>query len=864
MGKITEEVLGLIKRQIDERGIVVWYDPEKVFSRLLPQLSFGDVPVVSYDDGFFRLREKIEPFLEFIDDQGRIKPDADIPPKLVIYVPLARGETDYALIEAETAGIVMEPGAPRLECNTKLSLAVERVFSKIAPAKAKHLARQAEDGLLTIEELDRIADEAGQPSSGLLQVVFGPLSVDEIFLQFAASDAKDEAIIEKNALPELVELIKSELELEGLKDKEVQDVRKALRRYLLLNEFLADMAESAMPERLSRLPRATKPPVLDLIRQICRIWRNRIDLKVFYCHAAAAVEKEINLAELEIPLDMLLGNETFSGIDRLWLGKAALKLAEGDPYGALEIINVRLQLFWVKEIPHFQIEWKVLDAAAQVLRKANKITKDLKKQKPTLEDLVKAYALHAEPWMLIDRFYRIMESRYAGLEMMESTAAGVEKAINLVKTRYTEVLQEMSLAYSNAALQREFGPTRFRPQFLVFKDVVRPLIDKKEKIAYFLVDALRYEMAAEVLEGMDKDYEGTVEPCLGQLPGITMVGMAALLPGSENGIAVERKSGGINVLIEGHPLISRQARLEWLKEKANVSVVSFRLGETLKLTPKRKKEIESAQLIIVTSQEIDRMGEEAGEEEDARIYIEGIPGKLRRAIRSLARAGIRWFVVVADHGFHLVDSLDPGMAMDGPGGDTLELHPRAWIGLGGMSAEGFLRVKADDLGLGGTLEFAFPRGLGVFKVKGGVGSYFHGGISPQEHIVPVLVIKTKGIAAAAKSVLGVKVSMAKGKITNRIFTVIVEAEAGGIFQEEGRRVRVEVVSDKEEIGKTVAAGYDYDESRNEIVVRPGQPNVVTLMLQRGTVPSRLTIQVVDVESQLVLDSIKDIPVELTI
>lgn len=864
MGKITEDIIGLIKKQLDERGIVVWYDPEMVFSRLHHKFSFEDVPVFSYEGSFFRLRQKIEPFLEFVDDQGRIKPDADIPPKLIIYVPLAREKTEYALIEAETAGVVMEPGASRLECNTKLSLAVERVFSKIAPAKAKHLARQAEEGLLTIEELDRIAEEAGQPTFGLLQVIFGQVSVDEILLQFAASGTKDNAISEKNALPELVELIESELELEGLKEKEINYVRKALRRYLLLNEFLSEMKESAIPERFSGLPRATRPPVLDLIRQICRVWRNRIDLKTFYCQSAEEIEKDVNLANMEIPLDVLLQNETFPEIDRRWLERACLKLNEGDHCGALEIVNARLMLFWAKERPDYQIEWKVLEAAAHVLRKANEITEGLRKQKPTLEEFVKAYALHAEPWMLLDRSYRLMESRYAGLEVMESTAAGMEKVINLARGRYADIVHEMSMAYSNAALQAQFRTARFRPQSRIYKDVVQPLLDKKEKIAYLLVDSLRYEMAADILEGIDKDYEGTIEPCLGQLPGITMVGMAALLPGAESGIVVERKGGGINVLIEERQLASRQARLEWLKENAGISVASFRLGETIKLTPKRKKEIDSAQLIVVTSQEIDRMGEEAGEEEDAKVYIEAIPDKIRRAIRSLARAGVRWFVVVADHGFQMVDSLDPGMAMDGPGGDTLELHPRSWIGLGGAAAEGFLRVKANDLGLGGTLEFAFPRGLGIFKVKGGVGNYFHGGISPQENIVPVLVIKAKGLALATKSVLSVKISMAKGKITNRIFTVVIEARESGIFQEEGRRVRIELTSDKEEIGKAVAAGYGYDESRNEIVVKPGQPNVVTLMLQRGTVPAHLTIRVVDVESQLVLDSIKDIPVELTI
>jgi hypothetical protein len=864
MGKMTEEILELLKKQVVARGIVVWYDPEKAFTRLVPLLGAQGITVLSYEEGFFNFRERLEHLLEFVDDLGRTKPDADIPPDIVIYIPLAREETNYAFIEAETAGVVMEPGTSRPECNTKLCLAVERVFSKIAPARAKHLARQAEEGLLTIEELDRIADEAGQAASGLLQVVFGPLSVDEILLQFVASDAKDRVIAEKNTLPELAALLHEELGLSGLDNKQIREVRTALRRYLLSNELLAEIPEEKIPETLRRVPRAEKPASLDLVRQICRVWRNRIDLKAFYCDAAEAVEKEIRLSDTAIPLAELLRNETFLRIDRIWLGHAARKLAEGGTRETLEIIGARISLFWAKERPGLQIEWKVLEAAAQICRKADEITCDLRKQQWALDDLVQAYAQHVAPWMSLDRFFRLMESRYAGLEIMESGGTGLEKVVVLARRRYSEALQEMTSAYSIAASKAEFRSERFGSQSHIYKDVVRQLIDKKEKTAYFLVDALRYEMASDILEGIDDDYEGRIEPRLGQLPGITAIGMVALLPGAEKGLFAEKKGSGISVAVGEHPLLSRQARLDWLRDNSGLSVAFFRLGETLKLTPKRKKEIESANLIVVTSQEIDRMGEEAGEEEDARVYIDGIPDKVRRAIRSLARAGVKWFVIAADHGFHLVDSLDPGMSMDGPGGDIVELHPRVWIGQGGAAAEGYFRVKASDLGLGGSLEFAFPRGLGVFKVKGGSGSYFHGGLSPQEHVLPVLIISAKDVLPAAKSVLGVKVSMAKAKVTNRIFTVTVEAQAGGIFPEEGRRVRLELLADKEEIGKAVAAGYDYDERKNEIVVQSGRPNVVTLILHRGAVPSCLTIQVVDVESQIVLDTIKDIPVELTI
>jgi len=334
MGKVTEHIFGIVKRQLAEHGIVVWYDPEKSYARLLPQLSSAGLDIIFYQDGLFKLREELEPFLEFVDEQGNIKNGAEIPPELIVYIPLKREKTVFALIEAETAGIVIEPDSPLPECNTKLSLAVERVFSQIAPAKAKHLARQAEEGLLTIEELDKIADETGESTAGLLQIIYGPVSVDEIIAQFAASETKDQDIIEKKATPELIGLIEREIELSDLENKELSEIRKILRRYLLVNEFLSEIGTEAIPDQMRRLPCASRLPAVDLIKQICRIWRNRIDLKDSYPNAAIDVEREIGLGDLSIPNGRLLKNETFPVIEISWLKETAQKLVEGEVLAA--------------------------------------------------------------------------------------------------------------------------------------------------------------------------------------------------------------------------------------------------------------------------------------------------------------------------------------------------------------------------------------------------------------------------------------------------------------------------------------------------------------------------------------------------
>ena len=51
-------------------------------------------------------------------------------------------------------------------------------------------------------------------------------------------------------------------------------------------------------------------------------------------------------------------------------------------------------------------------------------------------------------------------------------------------------------------------------------------------VAYFLVDSLRYEMAMELASQLSDAKDLVVRPCVGVLPSITPIGMAALLPGA--------------------------------------------------------------------------------------------------------------------------------------------------------------------------------------------------------------------------------------------------------------------------------------------------------------------------------------------
>src|SRR5947207_2528055 len=84
---------------------------------------------------------------------------------------------------------------------------------------------------------------------------------------------------------------------------------------------------------------------------------------------------------------------------------------------------------------------------------------------------------------------------------------------------------------------------------------------------------------------------------------------------------------------------------------------------------------------IQRSFESDAAGE-GGFAPGARQAMDTILSNLARAVRRLAVAGIKNFVITADHGHLFSVEKDDSMKIDAPGGDEVELHRRCWIGRG--------------------------------------------------------------------------------------------------------------------------------------------------------------------------------------
>src|SRR5713101_4197636 len=147
MAVVTQYLFQLIAKQVEDRGLVIWYDPERAYSTAAAELAIPNTKVARYDGSFLRLRHDIDDLMN--DSQ---------PPRLVVYVPADRDQTHDALIELEAAGVVMKPRQQPPSCNTRLSVVARNALKPIlGEDQVDEIERQTENGKLSLADLNSLA-----------------------------------------------------------------------------------------------------------------------------------------------------------------------------------------------------------------------------------------------------------------------------------------------------------------------------------------------------------------------------------------------------------------------------------------------------------------------------------------------------------------------------------------------------------------------------------------------------------------------------------------------------------------------------------------------------------------------------------
>jgi hypothetical protein len=169
-GAVTASLFNLIAKQVEDRGLVVWYDPERVYASAIELFNLPNTTVARYQGSFFRLRHEIDHLL-----------NGQRPPRLVVYVPEDQGQTHHALVELEAAGVVVQPGQQPPNRNTRLALVARNALRPIlGDETAAEIEKQAESGKLSLADLNNVAGKGKEISTGVLALIFGSANPQDV------------------------------------------------------------------------------------------------------------------------------------------------------------------------------------------------------------------------------------------------------------------------------------------------------------------------------------------------------------------------------------------------------------------------------------------------------------------------------------------------------------------------------------------------------------------------------------------------------------------------------------------------------------------------------------------------------------
>ncbi|MCL6478736.1 MAG: PglZ domain-containing protein [Peptococcaceae bacterium] len=839
MGPVSRYVFETVSRELDRHGIVVWYDEGCHFKEIADRLADDKTLVVKFTGSYYRLRAAAEELFSRFDSAS-----VNNLRRLLLYIPRAPLDRRMdVLLEISRAGSVY---------SDTLFTAARLALKESIPGTVLDEILSNEN--LSLEDIDRIAESEMNTGAGTLAVIFGTGASHEIAANYLTGPKWQEKVDEKGLLPELIKYFSKTFGLAVTGTETHTALKENLERHLLLTEFIVDSNLDFTKTHLASFSFPKQKGQEEACRRAACFMREWSGSKDIYIEMAKKVENDARLREIEIPYGAMGRLDTFPFEEEKILLSIEDLVKQGREDDALRLIEERRSSFWITVDPLRAVQWQAAEITVKLHREIKRICGEIKackKDKP--ETWVRRYSSGDKGegrWYHADMLQRRLERLIVSMD--EEFALG--ELLKTVRRVYHDMVQQMSELFSIVLCNNgiNFGGSALM-QSDIYNQKVKPLV-MQGPTAYFMIDSLRFEMGAELAGMLPNARILQIEPAVAVVPTITKTGMAALLPGAEEGINIVPAKEGIAAEIRGSIMDGSRDRQKYVYGIMADRATDITLGSVL---IKSKKALANAilnrDLIIVRSQEIDNFGEEDNIYQARRVMTE-VLADIRRAVQRLAEAGVRNFVITADHGHLFGEELNDGMKLDPPGGDTLELHRRCWIGRGGSGSPAFLRFTAAELGHGGDLEFAFPIGTGGFKVKGGRQAYFHGGISLQELIIPVITFKMDTVKPA-KASDQFRLNTGKKEITNRLFTVSA-LYVPAMFSPSEYNVRLTAVEGGKEIAMAATAVYGFDEGTGLVTLRANEENHVTMMVSGGEPKGEMAIQMLDAGTGLILTEIR--------
>jgi hypothetical protein len=734
LGPITAALEEEVTRELRQRGIVVWLDKDGSYTAYVDALADrykrGEffAPVVAFRGSYLAMMLALEPYGNGLD-----------PEPLLIHMP---GHTEESI---RTTPLLELYRAGRRFRKALHTLIREAANGRVGPADIDHYLASAPADLAAAEAW--LHNATSQARAGLAG------HLDSLTLEWLLDGllGKEKVLHERVCDAETLDILLDHLYrhtgmdaaflqfFNGGAAPTFTNVAEACAGWLLCVEFVHDLARPPHLEALRPIARLAAPLRKTCARLVAHLRAHHPDTYVILADGTEGIlQGEFDAMQPADfgPIDTFRSEET-----RVLAGALqALQAAEWD--NALHWATSRLEhtSFWLQRDPAQRLVWTLVRDAAILGQAMAQAGRPLQ----TGQSLHEALVSYTTTGFEVDKAHRRFEQqRFKLLDAQLPHFAQLLEVANDLRGRYRAWADQLAEDFTNLCTTVGFLPDSREQQRTLYDQVVHPLTQRDNKVAYFLIDALRFEMATE----LQREFEdaGTTVHLTGryaELPSITPVGMNALAPVARAGRLTLAGGTGFHGFKTGEYAVRRPE--ERVRAMGDRSVNNVRKGRKKARgvslsdvctwsTTSLKKSCGDADLIVVHSKEID----DAGEANVGLATFETWLQQITSAWSHLKTIGVNVFVFTADHGFLLLDHT----TQEVPYGTKRDPNRRHILSPEARAEVGMVNVSLNALGYDGQEGYVLlRRDTAVFATGKSGATFVHGGNSLQERVIPVLTV----------------------------------------------------------------------------------------------------------------------------
>ncbi len=730
LSPITAVLEAELKRELRQRGIVIWLDKDGYYNNYVDELiaryNRGDffAPVVGFRGSYLEMVLALETYGNGLD-----------PEPLLIHMP---GHTEETIRKTPILELYRAGYRFRKAFDTLIR---EAVTGRINPANIENYLNNGITDLPSAEvwlqnNLSQLQDglAAYLTSLSLEWIVDGILGEDKV-LQSRISDQTALNTLREHLYRHTGMNIAFVCFFHGDTPLSFLDLGETFAAWLMCVEYVHDLTRPPYLDALQPLTQLSLP-LQKTCKQLVKYLRKRHP--DIYATKAAIVESHLEQELNQISPEDLGQFETFQWEETAILQGAVQALLTGEFQKALQWSQSHTESasFWLERDRTRRLEWSLIKDAATLgymIQGAGQL-----KGKQTLREALEYYTQTGSE---VDKAHRRFEQQR--LKLLEPTLphfAQLLEAADKLRFQYRNWADTLAQDFAVICTTESFLPDDSLQQRTLYEQVVHPLIQSNKKVAYFLIDAFRYEMATELIQ----EFEGagttvTLKGRYAELPSITAVGMNILAPVNQNGRVVLAGSDGFKGFKTGEYTVRKpDERVRAMSEKSvdNISVGRRKVrGLTLAevcnwSTTSLKQSCANTNLVVLHSREID----DAGEANVGLATFETWLQQIKSAWNHLKNIGINEFVFTADHGFLLQDQT----TQEKPYRDS---NRRYILAKEPRSEEEMVTVSLNALNYEGQEGYLlFRKDTAVFATGNPGATFVHGGNSLQERVIPVLTV----------------------------------------------------------------------------------------------------------------------------